>query len=227
LRDRPVPPPGVSPQARSRFQAELDASLADTRTAWAAATLRGDAALQAGDREAAVRALDEQRALLRDLHARVDSAVGRAAVERDAESIVAGAGARPVRRRGGSRQRRQAAVALAGTIGIALAALLTLSPQGDHRVPDVAPVAEADDVTVSSTADAGPTVVTFDRLPDVLLELDAPDTGHGVRGDVEVEGRPELEGSPGEDGGRSTPRLDTPLVETDDEGTGARSLGGR
>jgi hypothetical protein len=313
LRDRPPPRSGVSPQARARLQVELGASLADTRTAWEAATLRGDAALQAGDREAAVRALDEQRALLRDLHARVDSVVGRAAVEREAESIVAGVGARAERRPGGARQRRQAAVALAGTIGVALVALLSVSPHGDPTVPDVAPVAAGDDdVTVSSTVDARPPVVTFEPVTDVLLELspavvhggaapgtdgqtrkepgadahpagppagagsssratgdggagrttpdggeagptgdpvddrgqargterddharpgsappDGPDAGHMVPDHVEVEGRPEPEGSPGAHDGRATPRLDAPLVETDAEGVVARSLGGR
>jgi hypothetical protein len=311
LRDRPPPRSGVSPQARARLQAELGASLADTRAAWEAATLRGDAALQAGDREAAVRALDEQRALLRDLHARVDSVVGRAAVEREAESIVAGVGAPADRRPDGTRQRRQAAVALAGTIGVALIALLSVSPHGDPAVPDVAPVAAGDDdVTVSSTVDARPPVVTFEPMTDVLLELgpaavhgraapgtdgqtrtepgahahpaaaaeragsssratgdgdavrttpdggeagptgdpvddgqargteqgdhaqpgspapDGPDAGHLVPDHVEVEGPPEPEGSPGEDVGSSTPRLDAPLVETDAGGVDARSLGG-
>jgi hypothetical protein len=175
VRDRRAPHHGASDGAAARLAADLGTSLAQTRTAWDAATLRGDAALQAGDRVAAVRALDEQRALLRALHAQVDTALGRAAVEREAESILGGValGAEPLRERQHAGWRRGAA-ALAGTLAMGLVGLLGVSVQTGPSVPDVAPLvgATGDDVVVASDG-VQPFDVAFERVTDVLAELGA------------------------------------------------------
>jgi hypothetical protein len=175
VRDRRSPCHGASDGAATRLAVELGTSLARTRTAWDAATLRGDAALQAGDRAAAVRALDEQRALLRALHAQVDSAIGRAAVEREAEAIIGGTAIEdpPLRDREPAGWRRGVA-ALAGTVAMGLVGLLGVSLQAGPSTPDVAPLsgATAEDVVVASEG-VQPLGVAFERVSDVLAELGA------------------------------------------------------
>jgi hypothetical protein len=175
VRDRRAPCRGASDGAATRLAVDLGTSLARTRTAWDAATLRGDAALQAGDRAAAVRALDEQRALLRALHAQVDTAIGRAAVAREAEAMVGGVApvAEPLRDRGQAGWRRGAA-AIVGTVAMALVGLLGVSLEAGPSVPDVAPLAEprAEDV-VGASEGIQPVGVAFERVTDVLVELGA------------------------------------------------------
>jgi hypothetical protein len=175
VRDRRAPCHGASDGAATRLAVELGTSLARTRTAWDAATLRGDAALQAGDRAAAVRALDEQRALLRALHAQVDTAIGRAAVEREAEAIVARTAIddEPLRDRGPTGWRRGVA-ALAGTVAMGLVGLLGVSLQTGPSIPDVAPLSDAAarDVVMASEG-VQPLGVAFERVTDVLAELGA------------------------------------------------------
>jgi hypothetical protein len=174
VRDRRAPCHGASDGAATRLAVELGTSLARTRTAWDAATLRGDAALQAGDRAAAVRALDEQRALLRALHTQVDAAIGRAAVEREAEAIVGGtAFDEPLRDRERAGWRRGVA-ALAGTVAMGLVGLLGVSLQAGPSIPDVAPLSDAtaEDVVMASER-VQPLGVAFERVSDVLADLGA------------------------------------------------------
>jgi hypothetical protein len=175
VRDRRAPCHGASDGAATRLAAELGTSLARTRTAWDAATLRGDAALQAGDRAAAVRALDEQRALLRALHTQVDAAIGRAAVEREAEAIVGGTTIddEPLRDRERAGWRRGVA-ALAGTVAMGLVGLLGVSLQTGPSIPDVAPLSDAtaEDVVMASER-VQPLGVAFERVSDVLADLGA------------------------------------------------------
>jgi hypothetical protein len=141
--------------------------LARTRTAWEAATLRGDAALQTGDRAAAVRALAEQRALLRDLQSQVDTVVGRALVEREAETIVASDAS--LGARWGSRGGVRAAV---GAVIAAMIGLVSVGASPPTPAPDVAPLAGATDDRVAVASErVQPTEVAFERVADVLADL--------------------------------------------------------
>jgi hypothetical protein len=203
--DRRTSPPGgadgrgVPTAARARLAAELHEELARTRLAWAAATLRGDAARQTGDRAGAERALDEQRTLLRDLHLNIDTVVGRALLEREVAAIVAappepsgpegspaavrpGVGRRSVRGRVGA--------ALGAVVAAVAGALVVGAPQ-TPPAPSVAPVAadaaDADDRVTVAGDRVQPLDAAVARLSAVLAELgtrlrDAPDgpTGPGA-----------------------------------------------
>jgi hypothetical protein len=190
--DRGTPPSrgtdgrGIPAVERARLAAELHEELARTRLAWAAATLRGDAARRTGDRAAAARALDEQRTLLRDLHASVDTAVGRALVEREAATIVAAAAASSSAERAPaaalrslpSRSRRGGVGAVLGAV-VALVAVVAGSVAVGSEVPTptptVAPVAGEE--PVERVTVAGDRVQPLDaalaRLSTVLGELGA------------------------------------------------------
>jgi hypothetical protein len=184
--DRGTPPSGgtdgrgVPTGARARLAIELHEELARTRLAWAAATLRGDAARQTGDRAAAERALDEQRTLLRDLHANVDTVVGRALVERETAAIVADAAATSSPERApaaGPRslppQSRRARVgAVLGAV-VAVVAGSVLGPEVTPPAPTVAPIAAEEPVErVTVAADrVQPLDAALARLSTVLVEL--------------------------------------------------------
>jgi hypothetical protein len=171
VRDRREPPRRAKTAAQARLATDLGASIDRTRMAWEAASLRGDAALRVGDRAEAVRALDEQRALLRDLHLQVDEALGRAAVEREAETIVDAAAHRdqpsiaadlPSRRRGPAGAVTGAVLAAA----LGLAALVPSSPP----VPEVGGVASdlpAVDASTGGDADRDEVVAAPSALSDV------------------------------------------------------------
>jgi hypothetical protein len=189
--DRGTSPPGgadareVPTVARARLAAELHEELARTRLAWAAATLRGDAARQTGDRAGAERALAEQRTLLRDLHVNVDTVVGRALVEREVAAIVAarpepsapevapGAAAPGV----GRRSVRARAGAVLGAVVAGLAGALVVGAPQPPPAPTVAPLAadEDADAVVDRVTVAGDRVQPLDaavaRLSAVLVEL--------------------------------------------------------
>jgi hypothetical protein len=203
--DRRTSPPrgadgrGVPPVARARFAAELHEELARARLAWAAATLRGDAARQAGDRAGAERALDEQRTLLRDLHDHVDGVVGRALLEREVAAIVTAPSEPPAAERGpvGDRVGRRSVrgrvgTALGAVVAAVAGALFVAAPQAPPA-PTVAPLAadadadDADDAADRVTV-AGERVQPLDvavaRLSAVLVELgtrlrDAPEGASG------------------------------------------------
>jgi hypothetical protein len=80
---RRTPPTAATP-AENEVAAALADSLARTQLAFEAATLRGEAARELGDRPGAQRALDEQRVLLDDLQVDADAILGRATSSREA-----------------------------------------------------------------------------------------------------------------------------------------------
>jgi hypothetical protein len=187
--DRGTPPSrgtdgrGIPAVARARLAAELHEELARTRLAWAAATLRGEAARQTGDRAAAARALDEQRTLLRDLHASVDTVVGRALVERETAAIVAAAATSSAERAPAAASRSLPPRSRRGGVGAVLGAVVALVAvvAGSVAVglevttpaPTVAPVAGEEPVErVTVAADqVQPLDAALARLSTVLGEL--------------------------------------------------------
>ena len=82
-----------SPRARERFAAELRGEVEATRAAWYDATLRGRERLLAGDDHGAMEAIEDQRRLLQLLERRLERVVASAAVEREAEAVLAGSDA--------------------------------------------------------------------------------------------------------------------------------------
>lgn len=84
--DRTAPP---SAAAYDRFDRALRGELGSARAAFDEAVQRADAAVSAGDRHALDAALAAQRALLADVTTRVERVVADAAVEREAEHVVA------------------------------------------------------------------------------------------------------------------------------------------
>jgi hypothetical protein len=207
--DRGISPPqgtdgrGVPAVARARLAAELHEELARTRLAWAAATLRGDAARQTGDRATAERALAEQRTLLRDLHSHVDAVVGRALLEREAAAIVPPPPGpsttqraptvdrpeverRPVRGRVG---------AVLGVVAAAVAGVLVAGTPQAPPAPTVTPVAERE----APGGPAGPAAsAPSDRGPDRSRSTsEADDPGGESTGVPDVSGEDEPAGSTG------------------------------
>ena len=79
-----------SPRARERFAADLRSEVEATRAAWYDATLRGRERLLAGDDHGAMEAIEDQRRLLQLLERRLERVVASAAVEREAEGVLAG-----------------------------------------------------------------------------------------------------------------------------------------
>jgi hypothetical protein len=201
VRDRREPPPGAGTAAQARLAAELDDSLSRTRMAWEAASLRGDAALRLGDRAEAVRALDEQRALLRDLHTQVDRALGRAVVAGEAETVVASVDrTRPSSADDAAPRRRAPAAAMTGAVLAAVLGLVTLvpSPPPAPEVGDLAAdlppsgaagaeegAAELPGAAAVEAAGGARSLasfrVAFDHVTDVLGELHDVLTGPDER----------------------------------------------
>jgi hypothetical protein len=110
----------------------------------------------------------EQRALIRDLQSQVDTVVGRALVQREAEAIVA---AEDARRPTGTPRRGPRAAAgavVAGLIGVLAFGTGTTLP-----TPAVAPLAgePGTDLVVVASERVQPIEVAFDRVADVLAEL--------------------------------------------------------
>jgi hypothetical protein len=211
---------GVSAGAEARLAAELGEELARTRTAWEAATLRGDAALQAGDRATAVRALAEQRALLHDLQCQVDTVVGRALVEREAETIVASETSPGARwgSRGGVRATVAAVVA-------AMIGLVSVGASTPPPAPDVAPLAGASDDRVAVASErVQPIEVAFDRVADVLSDLRSVlRTRHGGAGSDPDGGPRVVSERPETTTAREHTPSDAGTSEVDPAGEGART----
>jgi hypothetical protein len=88
----PDPAEGIrpSPRARERFATDLRLEVEATRAAWYDATLRGRERLLAGDDHGAMEAIEDQRRLLQLLERRLERVVASAAVEREAEGVLAG-----------------------------------------------------------------------------------------------------------------------------------------
>jgi hypothetical protein len=94
----PDPAEGIrpSPRARERFATDLRLEVEGTQAAWYDATLRGRERLLAGDDHGAMEAIEDQRRLLRLLERRLERVVASAAVEREAEGVLADSGSSAV-----------------------------------------------------------------------------------------------------------------------------------
>lgn len=154
--DDPAAAGRPSRRASERLETQFAAELGLTRAAWDDALQRSDERLRQGDAAAAVASLEDQRRLLVLLEDRLHAVVSSAAVEREAERIVASVPAPGEVPQAPERRPRVQVLAGAGAavaatlVAIAMAVTLGL---GTSPVPEIAaPGASGDGTAALPTA---------------------------------------------------------------------------